>query len=881
MGFLMFFYLFAFTSQTFASTTNFNIPEYGSWTMDGNAKLAQTCGGELIDPKTMEKINKFKEEEASLPERFLISQAQGLFTMFGVNSISNAVFGNPYCLWAGKEVPMSNDGVFTLEERDKIINPVSKVLSYTYVSLLTLAILLSSLKFQFNALSPQSRSEFWKDIYMWVISALFLGVFPMLMDVIFQLNIAIVQTFNDLLTQQGIKTNVSSIIATGGNSKESALYGDVLKGIGTIFTYTAEWVLAVYINFVYVARKVIIMLLLMMSVIAGAALLYARTRYFFGVWMKELLGNVFMQSMHAMVLYAFSMMAHLGAGTFMKLGMMIMFIPISGLLSKWLNLGDNSTKFGSALTMTGLAGVSGMLSLSRQMGTVVGGVRQGVAGGSGGSLSESGGGFDGVATSISEAAAGTTSGGWQKAKQMGGLFGSLVGMAGGSVLGPAGTITGGAIGNKVGQGSLQAMRNLAVGSGSVAGVLKAAKNYQGTTGQGFKGAMSDIGYRRQFTGNLGEAIGTIFGSSAGGAVGRSIGHALSGVSRNRLMQASGEVGGFNGMTLDNLASMYPGAQVQFRQDKMGSAFYMNTSGSGRFEDFQRISPLGAADPTLNNGETRVIDYKLNNGSPLQLQPNGTFKLANQLSNTLNSSPATAIGNGVSPFGNSLGVNTTTPLSIGNNPIGMNPLNNPLGVNSTVQPSSGSISIGQSPLNSSVSPANIAAGAPIPYMTKPVQSSVGQVNQPNTSPLSIGTSVLAQQGAANTLNAPGEGGGVDVIGTRITAGSSQTGTRTSNEVVGLSGSTPHVLRQSNAYIVGADPSVKLQDTRVDASRINPDSYFVHSIQGADIRTGSDKMADLIYGSTEVAKDIKVKVSTVSGWKDAQQNKMERPKKRQIL
>ncbi|UZN01306.1 type IV secretion system protein (plasmid) [Lysinibacillus sp. MHQ-1] len=77
-----------------------------------------------------------------------------------------------------------------------------------------------------------------------------------------------------------------------------------------------EWILAGILNVVYLARKVIILLLLVLGMVAIYSLMFSKTRAFFGNWFRELLGNVFLQSIHAIVFYGMVMFAEMGASVF-------------------------------------------------------------------------------------------------------------------------------------------------------------------------------------------------------------------------------------------------------------------------------------------------------------------------------------------------------------------------------------------------------------------------------------------------------------------------------------------------------------------------------------------------------------------------------------
>ncbi|UZN01304.1 hypothetical protein OL548_34700 (plasmid) [Lysinibacillus sp. MHQ-1] len=61
------------------------------------------CGKPLISEDVDKEINDYKENDANMAEKFLTSQVQNLFHIGPINGMSTLVFGNPYCIWAGKK----------------------------------------------------------------------------------------------------------------------------------------------------------------------------------------------------------------------------------------------------------------------------------------------------------------------------------------------------------------------------------------------------------------------------------------------------------------------------------------------------------------------------------------------------------------------------------------------------------------------------------------------------------------------------------------------------------------------------------------------------------------------------------------------------------
>lgn len=595
------------------------------------------CGKPLYSEELDKEISDFAKNDANMAEKFLVGQTQNLFNIGGINSLSGVVFGNPYCVWAGKETEMSSDGIFTKEERDKIIDPIIKIFSGVYVTLLVLAMMASGLKLSFGSVRGQAIADFWDDAKMWIMSGLFIAAYFPITSLVFELNAGVVLAFKDLLESQGVKSDGFSIMAHHSDFTGS---GGAIPVISLIVVVLAEWILAIILNVVYVARKVIILVLLVVGFVAAYSLLFARMRSFFGVWVKELIGNVFLQSIHALILFAFAMMASMGAGVIYKLALMMMFIPLTGIISRWLKLGDDSSRLGSTLTMMGLGGLMTTYMITRQAGNVLrGGNINGTANlrnemNSDGGITSLGGGTDASMTNISASATGMNSNSWQSTKDMLSNVGGAVFGTAGAVAGPAGAAAMYGLGSKLTGVAAQGARNVLSGGYNAFQTVRSGMKYAGADGSSGFGAMwGNLSARRSFMGDLGESLGSVVGL---GVRGRGVGQALSGVSRQRLMASSPEIGG-RGMTdakgsvippsFQSLQQQYPGAELRYMQTNRESGFYMKNPNTN---SWQPVGAPGAADSTLKSGMARVMDYKLpENPSAFELQSNGSYRFTNE------------------------------------------------------------------------------------------------------------------------------------------------------------------------------------------------------------------------------------------------------------
>lgn len=853
------------------------------------------CGEPLISDDVKEQIEKYKEDEANMAEKFLTSQVENVFNIGDINGMSTLVFGNPYCIWAGKKAEMSADGIFTIDERKKIIDPLLKLFGSVFFLVLILSMLLTGLKTMGNSVRGQAMDEFWSDAKMWIV-ALFLAFFyNHLTNWLFQINAAIVLDIKGLLEAQTDNLDNISTMSSVTDFFPALMGSFLIVALG-------EWVLAGILNVVYLARKVIILLLLVLGMVAIYSLMFAKTRAFFGNWFRELLGNVFLQSIHAIVFYGMIMFAELGASPFFKIGLMIMFIPISGMISKLLNIGDSSTKVGSALTMVGLGGMVSTMMLASQAKSVMygGSLSNGGLFNNNNSTSSSGGDSltslanslanDSASTSISSSAAGTNSSLFNMAKETGSKLGGFVGGGAGVVAGPIGAGIGAKVGGAVGGGLVQMGRNMGVGISNIHSNFNQARKFSNENGTGFKALFGSnanfdtLNARRQTMGNFGESIGVMLAGQRGAAIGRNAGFALSGVSRQRLaneMSSSFNMrdasGNLQATTFNALAQKYPNADMKWMQTNQGSGFYVSTN-----DGWKQVGLTGSADSSLKDGQARVMDYKLADPSlNYEYQSNGTYKAPSQ-SSSLSEAAVT------SP------VNTTFDSSMASNISSVPTFEEAMAGGHVAAPLGSSFNSSVSSIDSVVSNSSSTQSG--------VTDTSAVFNQQSTNGLTDSvTSVSGSNVNATTDSAARVDSYTplsDVSQPSVTNSSLNTlppqsiqGTNAQEqrmETVGLQGSTPSVMRKSEAYIVNTGESnlamnpktvqqvassnvAKHQDPGFNAKKVNPDAYVYHNVSGADTRTSSDRAADKVH---EVSK-----ISNV--WKSKAQNQAKSQRVKKIV
>lgn len=867
------------------------------------------CGEPLISDDVKDSIEKYKEDDANMAEKFLTSQVQNLFNIGSINGMSTLVFGNPYCIWAGKKTQMSADGIFTLDERTKIIDPLLKLFGSVFFLVLLLAMLITGLKTMGNSIRGQAMDEFWNDAWMWIV-ALFLSFFYNdWTNWLFQINAAIVLDIKDLLLSQTDNLDNVSAMSTVSDFYPALMGSFLIVAVG-------EWVLAGVLNVVYLARKVIILLLLILGMVAIYSLMFSKTRAFFGNWFRELLGNVFLQSIHAIVFYGMVMFAEMGASVFFKIGLMIMFIPISGMISKLLNIGDSSSKVGSALTMVGLGGMVSTMSLASQAKSVM----------YGGSLSSNGGLFnnnstsssggdsltnlanslanDSASTSISSSAAGTNSSLFNMAKDTSSKLGGFVGAGAGIVAGPMAAGLGAKLGGAVGGGLVQSGRNMAVGFSNILSNFNQARKFSNENGSGFKALFGSntnfdtLNARRQTMGNFGESIGVMLAGQRGAAIGRNTGFALSGVSRQRLAtemassfnmrDASGKL---QATTFNALAQKYPNADMKWMQTNQGSGFYVNTN-----DGWKQVGLTGAADSSLKNGQTRVMDYKLADSSlNYEYQSDGTYAIpahSSTLSEAAINSPVNASFD--TPISN---VSSALPFedAMSSGYVAAPLVDSYSGSVSSAENvvSSGSLPTGSMEINLPSTSVETATFNQSPVSGTSVTSTNGATSIDYTTPVhdipQSNASIGVDSGAMMTSSSQNTYESISTSSLEELPSDSVQENNTQNqrmETVGLQGSTPSVMRKSEAYIVNtgdsnlamnpkavrkvASSKAKYQDPSFNTNNVNPDAYVYHNVSGTGKRTTANK-------ETQNTQSNVGKVASVWKTKAQNQTKSKRVKK----
>lgn len=839
------------------------------------------CGEPLITDDLHTEIDKFKEEDANMVESFIATQSQHFLKLGDINSMGILVFGNPYCSWNDtKNVKMASNGVFTDTEMNKIINPLMNVFKSVAISLIVLSILISALKLMASPMRGSALDEFFTSWKMILCVLILYAGYDWLIELLFQLNAAIVTSIKSLIPNANF--NSISIV---GSWKD---YSIALGFAPLMILIMVEWVLSVIVNFIYISRKVIILILMVLGFVAIYSLLFHKTRGFFVTWLKELCGNIFLQSIHAIVLYSIIAFSAAGAGTFFKICLLVMFIPVSGLLSKLLQFGDSATKTGMTMSMLGLGGIMSTYMVASQAGNILrgGGMMSnssnttnadGSVGGS--SLSElaTNSGSDLMQTALSTQATGVNSPVFSAVKSAMSTAGAAAGSIAGMVAGPAGVAVGAGIGKAIGGGIPQIGMNIGTGIAGISNTLSQAKEFAAQSGVGLGALLtgkagSDFAVAsqgRHFAGALGESVGLMLAGQKGAEIGRNLMANLGGNTNTLAAMNSASLGlvDSNGntipMSFGELSKINPGGEMKFVQTNEGSAMYMKGA-----EGWQQVGLTGAADTNLANGQARVMDFNLADAAKdYQLQPNGSYtSTGNGAISAAHKSLSDALGNSVITSGEAVGQST---------------FNEPIGSVAQTASGSGSLETAASQFDMSSVTANSIGTSSLDSESSSLDTSAVGVLTADASEMSSSNPIVSngdnpiftssdssfeavaglnelrsvEQSTFDTSSVPAST--AVAMPTAETTGSnaneSSSGSFERPELAGLPGSTDSLMRTGDAVIVNTggarfhdvinevtkDGAISHKDASFDAKNFNPETYVYRGPESQSMNTNDFK------------------------------------------
>lgn len=314
--------------------------------------------------------------------------------------------------------------------------------------------------------NPLKRNELISFVYDLAFVVLVLFNLPLVYDLLFTVNQGIVNVFNG-----AYESNLDSLKLGEGIGEEEEDGGGISDIIGQIVIQLVLLGLSVWANFYYFMRKVTLILLMALGPLMMVFYLNQRFRGMTGAWSKELIGSIFVQSIHAFVFWVIAVLSASSDGLIESVIVYAVFIPVSeglrGLLGMGGGMQSNLSKAGAMIGIQGLAGMYGAVKGAFGDKSVMGALKGAYSGGSGkGTGGATGSDSKDTSSDTSSllqnqgAMAGSDIGTTSKAEKMlkagdvfsragkatMGMAGSLAGMA----LGPVGAIAGATMGSAVG-----------------------------------------------------------------------------------------------------------------------------------------------------------------------------------------------------------------------------------------------------------------------------------------------------------------------------------------------------------------------------------------------------------------------------------------------
>jgi len=322
-------------------------------------------------------------------------------------------------------------------------------------------------------MNPTRRNEgieFIKDL---VFVGLVLLNLPTLYDLLFSINSSVVNLFAGAYTSE-----IDNI------KMEDFLEGGETSGvIGVILVQLVLLGLAIWANFYYLMRKVTLIILMSLGPLMIVFWLNPKFKSLTGAFFRELVGSIFVQSIHSFVFWTVAVISVSAGGLIETVIVYVIFIPISESMRRLLNMGGDMqgglSKAGAMMGMAGLAGMAGAVKGAVDGKGVTGSLKNAYDGVKNNKGKDNAGGDD-LKNTVGANAGGDSGTSTRADKML--RSGDIVGKMGKATLGMAGAVAG------MGLGPVGAMAGASAGFavGGVAG---------GVAGRLGAGAIQGIGSR--------------------------------------------------------------------------------------------------------------------------------------------------------------------------------------------------------------------------------------------------------------------------------------------------------------------------------------------------------------------------------------------------
>ncbi|SFA52753.1 TrbL/VirB6 plasmid conjugal transfer protein [Parageobacillus thermantarcticus] len=254
-------------------------------------------------------------------------------------------------------------GIFTTNEINDIYKPGFNLMLILAGFFILIGVVMYGNRIASSGINASNRifvMEFFRD---WILVSLLLFNLDILYDVIFQFNHFIVSLFGD---------------AYNGKlaSLDKELKPDDPALLGKMIIQFVLLGLSLWASFYYLMRKLTLMIFMILGPLMVSFLLMPWTRRITFSWLKEMIGTIFVQSIHAFLFWVVAKMAGAyggiiggaaeeGSKLIESVILYVIFIPVSEGLRSLLGLGgglhNSWSKVGAMFGLSGLAGVYGSI----------------------------------------------------------------------------------------------------------------------------------------------------------------------------------------------------------------------------------------------------------------------------------------------------------------------------------------------------------------------------------------------------------------------------------------------------------------------------------------------------------------------------------------
>lgn len=300
---------------------------------------------------------------------YLIAQpfnglAKAILRLPGFQTVDQLVFGVEK---PGHRAPEMG-GVFYSDEWNRLIMPWYRrflALASSF-ALISIIVMVMGYRTVLSSANPRQMATLQETVWNLVVAAMLVAFGPVLARHLFDLNSALVEFVKYGLGAQG----VTEIGQTLNGSFEAITTGSPLLDALIRLAYAG---LMLHLNLIYMVRKFVLAVLIIVMPVVGWAWVTKGTRLPMLILLSEVATNALMSFTHAVVLALYlTMVRYDGAGMFStwwaKLFGISLIIPVAALLRRliagWLNfLGIDEEKW-AGLALAGFGGMVGLASVA-------------------------------------------------------------------------------------------------------------------------------------------------------------------------------------------------------------------------------------------------------------------------------------------------------------------------------------------------------------------------------------------------------------------------------------------------------------------------------------------------------------------------------------